>query len=320
MIGRSVRFGVGKESTRGTSVAPNYWVPTLEPASIKNKPTYIDDESGFGVGVDTDDSVIALESAEGEISGKIQDLSFGYFLLAALGQVSSAVKETTAYNHTFSYLNSNQHPALTLAVKDDAEQFRYALGMIESLKISGEVGKFVEYSASFKAKKGATASDTVTYVEQNEFFSKMITFKIATNLAGLDGASAVKIRSFELNIEKNLELINNLGSTQPDDIQNTVMTIDGNIEAYFTDTTLKAIHEGGTQKAIRIDIINSDVTIGTSSNPELKMDFAKVKFQEWELGGGQNEQVLQTLKFKAHYSLADSAILSAILTNTKTSY
>lgn len=320
IIGRDYKVGFGKETTRGTAVVPTVWEPLTDIPSIENQEEYTQEESNYGVIADSVDSVVTKEWSEGEIGGHIHDKSFGFLLLSAIGQVASAVKETTAYNHTFTLLNSNQHPALTIEAKNSNEQLKYALSVIKSLKISGEAGKFVEYSASFLGKKGATSSNTVTIVDENEFFSKMVTFKHATNLAGLGAASAVSIKSFDISIDKDTEALFVLGNVAPDDIINKTIKIEGTITGYFEDTTLKAIYEGGTAKALRIDLLNSGITIGASSNPELKIDLPRVHFEKYSRSGGLGGVIEQTLKFKGQYSLADSSMISVVLTNTQTAY
>ena len=320
ILGRDYKIGFGKESPRGTGVAPAVWEPLTDIPSIENKEEYLHDESSYGIIAGAVDAVICKESSEGEIKGNVHDKSFGYLLLAALGQVSSAVKETTAHNHTFSLLNSNAHPSLTVEVKTGNEQLRYAFCMLKSLKIKIEVGKFVEYSASFVGMKGTASSGTVTYVDENEFFSKMLTMKLAENLAGLGAAATVKIKSFEISFDKKVEPIFVLGSIAPDDIVNQEFSIEGNVSGWFEDTTLKAIYEGGTAKAIRLDALNAGVTIGASSNPELRIDLAKCHFEEYARSGGLGGLVEQTLKFDAKYSLSDSAIATAVLTNDQASY
>ena len=320
ILGRDYKVGFGKEATRGTSVVPSVWEPLTDIPSIENKEEYLHDESSYGIIAGAVDAVICKESSEGEIKGNVHDKSFGYLLLAALGQVASAVKETTAYNHTFTLLNSNAHPSLTIEVKTSNEQLKYAMCMLRSLKVKVEVGKYVEYTASFIGKKGVTGSSTVTFVDENEFFSKMVTLKLAANLAGLGAASAINIKSFEISFDKKVEPIFVLGNIAPDDIVNQEFSIEGNITGYFEDTTLKALYEGGTAKAIRLDALNAGVTIGASSNPELKIDLAKCHFEDYSRSGGLGGLVEQTLKFDAKYSLSDSSIASIVLTNTQTSY
>jgi len=145
--------------------------------------------------------------------------------------------------------------------------------------------------------------------------------KLAANLAGLGAAAAINIKSFEISFDKKTEAMFVLGNIAPDDIINQEFSIEGNISAYFEDTaSFKAIFEGGTAKALRLDALNAGVTIGASSNPELKIDLAKVNLEDYSRSGGLGSIVEQSIKFKANYSLTDSAIASIVLTNTQTAY
>ncbi len=322
MIGRKYQVGIGKESIRGTKIAPTFWLPLLDMPTIENKPEYENNTQGIGVIVDTDGSEIVKEYAEGEMNGKIRDNSFGLLLLVATGSVASAESaDTGVYEHTFSLLNSNTHPSLTVEVKHDNEQLAYSLAMLNSLRINIEVGKFIEFNAGVTAKKGVSESNTPSYdADENEFTSRHVSLKIADNLAGLDSASEVDLQSIELSVNKNIEPIYKLKSTEPAEIKNKVVAIEGNFEAMFDDTTLKAFHEGNAEKAIRIEMVNDAVTIGASSNPGLKIDLAKVKFHGWDKSGGHDELVSQSINFKAHYSMTDGKMYDIVLTNTNASY
>ena len=96
--------------------------------------------------------------------------------------------------------------------------------------------------------------------------------------------------------------------------------VSGSVELIFDDTTYKTLALAGTQKAMRIDIQNTDVTIGASSNPGLQIDLAKAKFVEYALKRDLKGIVTQSLNFKAFYSLSDTKMITALLTNLVTSY
>ncbi len=322
MIGRNYKVGLGKETTRGTAIAPSIWVPKYE-VTHDEKREYIVDESSIGIIAEGLSQAVVKEWAEGELSGKMGDKSFGLLLLVALGQVASAAKagETLVYEHTFSLLNSNTHPALTIEIKNDLEQLAFALGALKSLKLKAEIGKYVEFNAGFESKKGATATSTPAYTAENEFHCKHAVLKLADTLAGLDAASAVDIKSIEISIDKNIESQFYLGSIGPSEIYNKQISVEGSIETVFKDlATFRALFKAGTQKAMRIDLVNSDVTIGTSANPRLKIDMPKVYMSDWSRAGANNEIVKQTIKFKGVYSLSDSKLIEMILTNLQTSY
>ncbi len=322
MQGRKYSFGIGKESARGTAVAPAVWIPLTEPPFVINKVDGMADDAGYGVIANATDRTVTKEWAEGEIKGNVMDESIGYLLLAALGSVSSTTKsgETAVYEHTFTMQNDNTHPSFTLNIKNDVQQLKHALGMLQSLKLSCEAGQDAVFTASFLAKKGAAASDTVSYSSERRFFSKMAAFSYASTLAGLDSSpTTMEIRSFEISIDKNVEPRYVCGNSEPSDIRNRDFVVEGNIEAYFDDATMKQIYEGGTSKALRVKATHTD-TIGNSSNPTIQIDLPKVQFDEWSPSGGLGDDILQTIRFRAFYSLSDAMIAKAILTNEKASY
>jgi hypothetical protein len=77
---------------------------------------------------------------------------------------------------------------------------------------------------------------------------------------------------------------------------------------------------GPTPQAMRLDIKNSDVTIGSASNPEIIIDFAKVTFQELGRPFKVKDLIYQTIKWKAVYSVSDTLMAKLTLTNTVTTY
>lgn len=321
-IGRKIEVGLAKETSRGTPATPAYWVFKTS-ASVQDKPIYANDETSVGNISDTLGSRITGTRSEGEIAGKVTDQSIGLLLLAAIGSVSSAVKggESVVYEHTYSLLNTNAHPTLTIEVKDGNEQQAFANACLETLKISAEVEKYLSFAATFKAKGGASAANTPSYIAtENDFIATEAAVKLATNLAGLDAASPIAVRSIELSIEKNAKYLPKLGQLAPADIVNEHLVITGNIEADYADTaTFKDLFTAGTFKALRL-IITSGTLIGTASYPTIQIDLAKVAFQDWSRPSENDKVVTQTVKFKAHLSLADSAIISAKLTNKAVSY
>lgn len=320
-IGRLIDVGIGVEDPRGTQATPTYWIDKMT-ATVDDKPEVVIDESSVSRIEDSIGGKVVKEGAEGEISGKVLDQSFGAILLAAIGKVSSALKggETIVYEHTYEVLNESQHPSLTIEVKSPVEQLAFVLAMLESLEIRAEVGKYAEYTATFKSKTGIVSTTSPAYVCENDFITKYIEVKLADNLAGLPGASAIPVRSITLTITKNLERDDTFGSNDPNDILNKQFSIEASIVLLHTDTTYKTIFKAGTYQAMRIDMKNTDITIGTGSNPELMIDLAQVIFSAWEKSTGNNDLVIETITAKATYSKDDSQMIGAVLTNEAIGY
>ncbi len=321
ILKRKFNVGIGKEAVRGTAVVPAVWLkPTSE--EYNDKVDVVATERAMGVIEDSDDQVVVGQMSEGTIEGEMFDQSFGYLLLGALGQVNSVVSaDSGVYNHTFSVLQSALHPTFTLEIKRGTiEQLAFTNTVIDNLKINAEVKKYVEFSVDLKGKKGTPATDTPAYTEENYFLAKSIAVQIADNYSGLSSAVAIDVKKIELEIAKNIEPKEVLSQDGPSDFLNKELAIEGSLEMNFADTVMRDYVLNNTQKAIRIEIKNTDVTIGTSSNPSLVIDLAKVKFSEGTIGGGNNDLAKIDIKFKAFYSLSDALSVQAVLTNTQTSY
>lgn len=320
-IGRLADIGIAKEAVRGTAEeSAGYFLPKVS-LSIDDGIEQVIDESSLGVIEDSPNASIVGKFATGEIEGNIYDKSFGLILLAALGQVStSGPSQTVVYTHAFSVLQSAQHPSLTLFLEDPNQDYKYALAVLESLDLDVMLGQYARYKAAFRSKVGATATVTPSYGSENHFLPQHASLKIATNLAGLAAASAINVRSVKLSISKNAEDDRKLGSLDAADILNKQFAVEGSLELIFDDNTFKTLMLADTAQAMRLRLTNTDVTIGSSLNPQLTIDLAKVKFSNFERGYGNDEFVTATVDFKGHYSTADTSMITAELINLQASY
>jgi len=323
-IGRLFSLGIGKETTRGTAVNPSYWIP-FSSLDIQEKDEKVLDDATVGVIEDSIGQTIVKQWAEGNWEAPIGDRHFPLLLYAALGAISSALKsgETTVYDHIISVQQGAQHQSLTIGIDDplSGQDYKHALGVIQTLEIAYELGKILNYKVTIKAKKGETATLTPSQTAENRFTHKHFTFKLASNQAGLDAASPMNIRSLTLKIEKNIEEDLALGNLSPIDLLNKQLSIEGTLEAIWqNETDFKKAALTATKKAMRLDLVNNDVTIGNSSNPRIKIDLHKVIFKEITRPIKLNDIVMQTLSFKAHYDLSDAKMISVLCNNTVNSY
>ncbi len=322
-IGRLVELGIAKEGTRGAGAAATYWLPRTTFNFIDRVDKMLSGEA-HGKIQDASDNFVMKRFAEGSIEGEIRDRAFGLFLYAALGSVSSAVNETTAYDHTFTLANTNTHQSLAFETSNPDEDLMFRLAMIEELTINLELGELVKYISSWRSRPSDDHSGlSPSYTSENRFLARHATIKQAANRAGLSGASAIELKRLSLTIKKNLIDDDKLGSMETDDILNQQFSVEGEMELNFDDTTYKDfMSDVLTYRALEIDLLNSDVTIGASSNPRLRIIMPRVSFFEWDSDKPLDEIVKQTIKFKGLYDVAndENAIYQIILTNEATSY
>ena len=72
VIGRLTTIFIGKEATRGTLGSPEFAVP-VRAIDIDDVPTYLDNDSGYGVISEHNDSDLNTTQGEGGYDGKVFD-------------------------------------------------------------------------------------------------------------------------------------------------------------------------------------------------------------------------------------------------------
>jgi chorismate mutase len=319
-IGRLINVGIGRETARGTAQASaTFWIPKVD-FDFNPRADVVVNESGLGVIDGRSDAKVVEKVGEGSFGGIVYDKNFGLLLAACLGTWSTGVVTDSAYTHTFTRLNTNQHPALTIFHKDQNLDEKFALAMLNQLTINCALKDFVRYTAGFLSKVGSDTSSTPSYTAENEFLASHVTVKFAATTAALATASATAVRAVNLTINKNVEDLMNLGAVEPSDIVNKALTVSGDLELVFDDDTVRDYVTNGTKKAALITINNTDVLIGTASRPKLEITLAPMSFRDWGRGAGQNDVVTQTVAFDGNFGLTDSKTLSIALTNAQTSY
>lgn len=320
--GRKIAYGVGRETTRGTAVAPGYWIPHLD-GDFKPRHEKALNDSALNVLNKYNDSATMKQWGEGSLEAKVQDDSFGLILAAVLGLPVSAAKaapNAAVYDHTFNENQSNTGVSLSVVKKDPVSDLAFANSMIRSLEIRFEVGEFVKFTAEFVGKKGAAATSTVAYLAANEFKPKHISFKEAANTAGIAGATALPIRSGRVTIDRAVDPYFVVGTDDPNEIFAKEVEITGDFVLRYEDETHRNLVFGDGHRAVEINMVNTDVVIGSSANPALKLTMPKVALHEWDTDQGRDAIVEQTVGFNALFDIATAKAITAVLTNLVAAY
>ena len=320
-VGRLVNVGFAKEGSRGTPEASaTFWVPRVD-FDFNPRVDYAVENAGLGVIDSRSDAKVVEKVGEGSIGGVVYDESFGLLLAACLGTWSSSTAVDHAYTHSFTRLNSNQHPSLTIFHDDGIVDERFALGMLNNLTINCVVKDFVKYSAGFMSKIGADTSSSPSYSDEDVFLGTHVTVKFAATIAALGAASATPVRAFNITINKNVEDLMELGDDDPADIVNKALAVSGDLEATFENETIRDYVLDGSKKACLVTIENTDVTIGNgSTNPKLEITLAPMSFRDWGRGAGLDDVMTQTVSFDGNFSLDDAKTVSIELVNGNASY
>lgn len=320
---RRSSVGFGKESTRGTAVAADFWIP-FTTMGLSDQPEIIQDTSNIGSIEEGFSADVVYSMASGSIEGNIYDNSIALLLYSMFGSLSSAANSDASedvYDHTLTVANNNAHPTLTVSEKNPNRSAQYALAMVDTLTIKAEAKQFATFTADMRSKTSATASNTVAIVEGNRFIPSDITFKMADSVANLSSATAIPLRSITATFSQNVsDDPDALGSTSARDMFNATFSSQIEIEGLYRNNDLRDAVMAATKKAVEFKLANSAKTIGTSAHPSLTFTFEPGFFNPWQLSTGQNDLVSQTTTFNGLYSTSTSKSVTAVLTNLEASY
>lgn len=321
-IGRLVNVGLAKEASRGVAVAASYWLPKTSIAFF-DRVTKITSKMNYGVIGDAAQAYKANEWSEGTMETEFNDRAMGLLLLGVFGTETPTGPSDSAYTHTYSIANTAQHQSLTLTIADPDRTDQFALTCVDSMEISLKPDEVVMANFAFKGHTGrqiAAASPSYS-TAFNKFLGRHATIKLATVVGGLTAASALALKSFKIKINKNLILNSTIGTVWPDDILNQKFEITGEFELDLDDQTYRQLMLDGSYRALRFQLTNTDVLIGTSSRPDFKLDLARCHFEAWEAVRPNDGLVTQKISFRALYDATTGTIVnSCTLINAVASY
>ena len=324
--GESVEIGIGMEdpAARGTFVVPQNFIPARTPSGVNFEVLKVQLKESRGSGIRSQGSEIVQRKASGDLEFNLRSESIGYLLKSLLGACASAVAETTAYDHTFTVLlNNPQFPTISVGLAQGGLQdYAYNGVAVKKLEIMTPIDDLVNAKMEFIAKdETEQESLTPAYNADDYIFRPQdVTIKLATNLAGLDAAAAITVKEFKIAIDNAAKAQQGLGSLTPTDNLTDLLEILGDMVLDYEDDTYHDLVKDGTYKAMRIDLERSDITIGATSHPKIRIDLARVSFETHEADRPLDDIVKDKLGFTAHYSETDSKAITVVVTNEMTDY
>lgn len=320
IVGRQVEFGVATEAVRGTAEATaDRWSRTTT-VNVVERATHAEDDTTRGRLEEGEGRRVVQTFVEGEVSGILHVDMLGFYLANLYGACVSAVVTGSVYSHTFNMKQTTEHVALSLFVKDGSvQQLVLDNCMINTLQISAAIDDYVRYTANFVGAAGADNADTPSYGTEYDFIARDIVIKIASSVAGLSGATAIKAKTVDWTYDQGLIRDHVVGSRTPDDIYNARMMITGNMELNFDSETFKDYYLGDTPVYMSITL-TGEAILGGANNPRVTLTLNKVNFQEWNRSGDANNLVTQTVAFKGYFNATDQKQSQTVLQNLTVSY
>ncbi len=314
-VGRRGTLGIAIEATRGTAVAPTYWLPFVT-MSFFDRTETAREEQGMGNIADSDSIYVTMKMGEGDIESQLYDQALGYILTSLLGAAPSTAG-SNPYTHTFTLSSTNQAKTLSLYWQDPDRNYMFTFATVESLQITVEPSGIVDYTIHFKskvAKNWATLTPSFTTLGA-KFLHQHLQFRLAATVGALAASTPISLKNLDITINRNTIFDAVIGTVEPEDVLGQAIGVEGSLQLNLEDDTYRNYMLNGTYRAM-------DITLSGAANSSLQLQFPRVDFTEWEPDYTLNEIAKQSINLKANYDSANAlAIIStAVLINTKVSY
>ena len=328
--GESVTFGVGVEdpSLRGVFVAPQDYVRAREPINIQPQVERVTIQEAIGSGVDSHEQVVTKTMLAGEANINLRYRTIGYFLKSLLGGVSSAVESgetgNGVYRHTFTLDKNVTQPSLSLALaRGGTLTDKEIVGLIvNSLSLDFPLDEVVNGTVNFMARSESNAQSSFTPAFSNDDYiapHQMVTIKEATNVAGLSGANAFNVTEAGMTIDRQSSEQLAVSSVSPVDFKSGLLNLSGTFNVEKESDKFYDYHNNNTKRALQINVINTGVTIGTSSNPTLTITIPEVTFNVNE-SRPIDDVLVDEVEWRGSYNETEAKAITVSLVNEKADY
>jgi hypothetical protein len=146
--------------------------------------------------------------------------------------------------------------------------------------------------------------------------------KLAANIAGLGAASAFEVSNIKVVFDKKLEQVWGTRTGVITDAidftsqHNKNFAVHGDFEVVFRDSAQRDNFRSVAKQALSISV-DGRTLIGATKYSNLTLQMNSVVLDSWELSDENDALLTQKFGFTALYKLADTAMVTATLQNTK---
>lgn len=245
------------------------------------------------------DMVLAAAQSAGEINF---ELSYGTFDELLAGALCGAWTTDNLDNGTTRTSYTIQKHIQDMAVP----QFHNFTGcVVDGLNLNFEVGQIVTGSFSVV---GMGLTQATTQIAGATFppVSATTPMNAVTNLSGLlvNGAAFTgMMSSLSLSLRNNVRPLRAIGSVAPKDQKLGGLEITGNMELYFTDSTMFGYFTNGTAFSLAFDMVDAAGNKYTITLPRIKFESGQV------VAGGRNTDVMFSAAFRALYDSTATRVI-----------
>lgn len=277
-IGSLIEYGFTFEDTAGTA-------QTLTSAEfLPNSGGDLDDskedvtlQAGYGRIENIAQSRESLLKGGGKVVFPFGIYNAVYAGVAIFGAVPTPTDNADGtYTREFTITNNNTHKTATVVKRDPEFGYKAFAGQaLNDFQMEAEKnGEFIVFDSNWMGKKSSTPTDVTPSYDLTEhlFTPDNVEVFIASNEAGLAGASALTAEKVSWGVQKNVEIKGKLGSNEVDRVRNKRFGGTGSLDVELDGNTEFDLALANTARAMRIRL----TVPGTS--PVEKVEFDIINF------------------------------------------
>lgn len=309
-------FGLAKETTYGTAVAPNVFARVLN-LPIKFNPDVQYSRTIEG-GRRVQTAQITQSQSEGSVVyNPVYDKGLGEILNMLLGKVTTTEEEAgVRWSHVFEPLSqitdSVKMPSYTIEKGiDSITAERYPGASVSRLQVRANPASFVQLTAEMFAKKPTTET-----LVSSPSFSSQDYINAGQVVTQTLGGATTKFEEFSLDIQGGAIPVFRPGSKEPDSIDLDEFNLTGSLTTRFLSASDLTDFLNATNKALVYKW--QGPTLG-ASNYSLQLDLPNLSFDEGDIEINEQNRTVQVRNFTAIED-SNGDIFKATLVNDVASY
>jgi hypothetical protein len=307
---------LGKETVRGTAVAPTRYIPVGLDSEMEYKLNLIEDELVRGI-FEKFPAKAGTKEGSGRITGMdITSENVGELLLGLLGSVVSAQQGgTSAYKHTFNKLNAVEHPSFTFHFERMLSKKQYSMSVIKSITFTKVVdGKLTcDADILFKTEEVGGFALSPIWTDPKPFMF----YQCKVKFDGVDNLTDVK--DWTLTIDNGSVAQRVLSTSQ--DVKNILtfakLLISGTMNIYFADEVQRNKFLANTSVGLDFEL-TGDLIEGSYYN-KLLLSLPEIHYTAFPFGN-LDGLLGASVSFNAYYKVASAKSVQVELTNPIVSY
>jgi hypothetical protein len=284
-----IEVGVSKESVRQTAIAPSagdfikvQGRPTITEENLKKE-----DTGRMGDLAYSDQVRLMVKRYTIAFRQNVDRKQFMKYIYGILGAVSTSanVPQTGVHTHVFTRNNNNLLPSYTTSIKDPNETAQYAESIVSKIEIDFPIEDYIGANIEMQAAKKSAAVITPSYQTANsDFIPVMTVVKNASAVAGLAAATASKLSSLRLTMERLTTAgYHYIGNYEADKIISGVLKVSGEGSMLLEDLTMKLHAQADNEyKAWSFKMTDTTTTIGVSTNPSIDIQLGRAAAMGFE--------------------------------------